>query len=167
MKSKKVILRATSLNLNFPRVILIKISIEVIDHTEEEELRIRCHRVDEEIHKLVTKLETETHIILGYLEDKISRLKLSDIYYFEAVDGKVFAYGKNNVHEVKQKLYELEELCKEKPFFRASKSTILHIAKIDSVHPSISGRFQALLDNGEKVVISRQYVSTLKHMLGL
>lgn len=43
--------------------------------------------------------------MLGYHEDKISRIKLSDIYYFEAVDGKVFAYGKNNVHEVKQKLY--------------------------------------------------------------
>lgn len=148
-------------------MISIKISIEVIDHTEEEEIRIRCHQVDDEIHGLVNKIKTETLIILGYHEDKISRIKLSDIYYFEAVDGKVFACGKNSVHEVKQKLYELEELCKEKHCFRASKSTILNIAKIVSVHPSISGRFQALLDNGEKVVISRQYVPILKHMLGL
>lgn len=148
-------------------MIVIKISIEVIDHTEEEEIRIRCHQVDEEIHKLVNKIETETFIILGYQEDKISRIKISDIYYFEAVDGKVFAYCKDNVHEVKQKLYELEELCKEKHCFRASKSTILNAAKISSLHPSISGRFQALLDNGEKVVISRQYVPMLKHILGL
>lgn len=148
-------------------MIVIKIFVEVIDHTEEEEIRIRCHQVDEEIHKLVNKIETETFIILGYQEDKISRIKISDIYYFEAVDGKVFAYCKDNVHEVKQKLYELEELCKEKHCFRASKSTILNAAKISSLHPSISGRFQALLDNGEKVVISRQYVPMLKHILGL
>ncbi|MFE0560703.1 LytTR family DNA-binding domain-containing protein [Paenibacillus sp. NPDC058910] len=148
-------------------MIFIKIFIEVIDNTEEEEIRIRCHQVDEEIHKLVNKIKTETLIILGYHEDKISRIKISDIYYFEAVDGKVFAYCKNNVHEVKQKLYELEELCKENHCFRASKSTILNIAKISSIHPSISGRFQALLDNGEKVVISRQYVPMLKHILGL
>ena len=90
-------------------MISIKISIEVIDQTEEEEIRIRCHQADEEIHELVNKIKTETLIILGYHEDRISRIKLSDIYYFEAVDGKVFAYGKNNVHEVKQKLYELEE----------------------------------------------------------
>lgn len=70
-------------------MIVIKISIEVIDHTEEEEIRIRCHQVDEEIHKLVNKIETETLIILGYQEDRISRIKISDIYYFEAVDGKV------------------------------------------------------------------------------
>lgn len=156
-----------SYNSNFSRVIFIKIFIDVIEHTEEEEIRIRCHQVDEEINELVNKIKTETFMILGYHGDKISRIKISDIYYFEAVDGKVFAYCKNNVHEVKQKLYELEELCKEKHCFRASKSTILNIAKITSVHPSISGRYQALLDNGEKVVISRQYVRILKDMLGL
>ncbi|GIO39505.1 LytR family transcriptional regulator [Paenibacillus antibioticophila] len=148
-------------------MISIKVSIEVIDDTEEAEILIRCHQVDEEIQGLVKKIKTETLIILGYHEDRISRIRLSDIYYFEAVDGKVFAYGKSSVHEVKQKLYELEELCKEKHCFRASKSTILNIAKIASIHPSISGRFQALLDNGEKVVISRQYVPMLKRMLGL
>ncbi|WP_260985440.1 LytTR family DNA-binding domain-containing protein [Paenibacillus xylanexedens] len=148
-------------------MISIKISIEVIDHTEEEEIRIRCHEEDEEVHRLVNKIKTETCIILGYHEDEISRIKLSDIYYFEAVDGKVFAYGENNVHEVKQKLYELEELYRDKHCFRASKSTILNIAKIASIHPSISGRFLGLLDNGEKVVISRQYVPILKQMLGL
>ncbi|MEC0169086.1 LytTR family DNA-binding domain-containing protein [Paenibacillus graminis] len=161
------IIKVNKFQFKFPRVISIKISIEVIDLTKEEEIRIRCHQVDEEIHELVNKIKTETLIILGYHEDKISRIKLSDIYYFEAVDGKVFGYGKNNVHEVKQKLYELEELCKEKHCFRASKSTILNITKIASIHPSISGRFHALLDNGEKVVISRQYVPILKHMLGL
>lgn len=147
-------------------MVSIKISIEVIDHTEEE-IRIRCHQVDEEIHGLVNKIKAETLLILGYQEERISRIKLGDIYYFEAVDGKVFAYGESNVHEVKQKLYELEELCKEKHYFRASKSTILNAAKIASIHPTISGRFQALLDNGEKVVISRQYVPVLKAMLGL
>ncbi|MFJ8103856.1 LytTR family DNA-binding domain-containing protein [Lysinibacillus sp. NPDC096212] len=94
-------------------------------------------------------------------------MRLSDIYYFEAVDGKIFMYCRNNVFEVKQKLYELEELCKGKNCFRASKSTILNIAKISSVHPTISGRFEAVLDNGEHTVISRQYVPVLKNMLGL
>ncbi|WIV17280.1 LytTR family DNA-binding domain-containing protein [Paenibacillus polygoni] len=148
-------------------MIFIKISVELIEYTEEEEILIRCHQADEEIHALVNKIKTETHVILGYYEDKISRIKVSDIYYFEAVDGKVFAYCRDNIHEVKQKLYELEELCKGKHCFRASKSTILNVTKISSIHPSISGRFQALLDNGEKVVISRQYVPMLKHILGL
>lgn len=145
----------------------IKISIEQISREQEEEILIRCHEADEEIREIVNKLKTETLIVLGYQEDRLSRIKLSDVYYFEAVDGKVFVYSENQVHEVKQKLYELEELCRDKNCFRASKSTILNIAKIDSVRPSLSGRFTALLDNGERVVISRQYVPALKNRLGL
>lgn len=148
-------------------MVFIKISIEVIGPEQEEEILIRCHAVDDETHELVSQLKARELIVLGYREDRISRIKLSDLYYFEAVDGKVFAYGENSVHEVKQKLYELEELCKGNSYFRASKSTLLNIAKIVSVHPSISGRFQALLENGEKVVISRQYVPVLKQRLGL
>ncbi|MEK4003780.1 LytTR family DNA-binding domain-containing protein [Paenibacillus sp. FSL H3-0333] len=106
-------------------------------------------------------------MLLGVQEERVSRIKLSDVYYFEAVDGKVFVYSENQVHEVKQKLYELEELCRDKNCFRASKSTILNIAKIESVRPSLSGRFTALLDNGERVVISRQYVPVLKQRLGI
>jgi len=145
----------------------IKISIEEISLELEEEILIRCHEVDEEINEILNKLKSENPILLGHQQDSIHRIRLSDIYYFEAVDGKVFMYCRNNVFEVKQKLYELEELCKGKNCFRASKSTILNIAKISSVYPTISGRFEAALDNGERTVISRQYVPVLKNMLGL
>ncbi|WP_419887006.1 LytTR family DNA-binding domain-containing protein [Neobacillus niacini] len=145
----------------------MKISIEEISKELGEEILIRCHEVDDKIYEIVNKLKTDDLFILGYQNDGVHRLNLRDIYYFEAVDGKVFSYCKDNVFEVKQKLYELEELCKEKNYFRASKSTILNIAKITSIYPSISGRFEAVLDNGERAVVSRQYVPVLKNMLGL
>lgn len=145
----------------------MKISIEEINLELEEEILIRCHEVDDEIYEVINKLKMENPTILGYYNEIVHRIKLSDIYYFEAVDGKVFLYCKDNVFEVKQKLYELEELCKGRGCFRASKSTILNITKISSVHPSMSGRFEAVLENGERAVISRQYVPVLKSMLGL
>lgn len=53
-------------------------------------------------------------------------------------------------------------------FFRASKSIIINLTKkISFVRPSISGRFEAKLDNGESVAVSRHYVPVLKNMLGL
>lgn len=145
----------------------LKISIEEISQELEEEILIRCYEVDDEVYEIINKLTTEDIILLGHQNDSIHRIKLHDIYYFEAVEGKVFIYCKDNVFEVKQKLYELEELCKGKNCFRASKSTILNITKISSVYPTISGRFEAVLDNGERAVISRQYVPVLKNMLGL
>ncbi len=145
----------------------MKISIEEISKELEEEILIRCHGVNDEIYEIINKLETDTLTVLGYQNDGVHRIRLKDIYYFEAVDGKVFIYCKDSVYEVKQKLYEIEELCKGKSCFRASKSTILNIAKISSIYPSISGRFEAVLDNGERAVVSRQYVPVLKNMLGL
>lgn len=44
---------------------------------------------------------------------------------------------------------------------------ILNADKIDYVQPSISGRFEAVLSNGETVIVSRKYVNDLKHKLGM
>jgi DNA-binding LytR/AlgR family response regulator len=43
----------------------------------------------------------------------------------------------------------------------------LNIEKITLVRPFIGGRFEAVLDNKEKVVVSRQYVPQLKNKIGL
>lgn len=145
----------------------MKVSIEEIGKEQVEEVLIRCHEANDKVYEIVNMLNMDDIILLGYQDESIHRIKISEIYYFEAVDGKVFVYCKDQVYEVKHKLYELEELCKKRNFFRASKSTILNIAKFSILHPSLSGRFEAELDNGERAVISRQYVPMLKNMLGL
>ena len=63
------------------------------------------------------------------------------------------------------KLYEFEDLTRASKFFRASKSTIINTTKISHVKPSMSGRFEVYLKNGECVLVSRQYVPELKNKL--
>lgn len=145
----------------------MKISIEKISLDEEEEITIRCHEVDDEILELMDKLKTKAHTLIGYSGDCIYQLDRSNVYYFESVDNKVFIYCRDMVYECKQKLYELEQVCDPRKFFRASKSIIINIMKISHVKPSISGRFEATMGNGEKVLVSRQYVPVLKSKLGL
>lgn len=115
----------------------MKVSIEEISIDLEEEILIRCHKVNDGIYEIVNKIEAEDPILLGYQDDRIYRIHLRDIYYFESVDGKVYMYVKENVFEVKQKLYELEEQFKDKKCFRASKSTILNMTKISNVYPKL------------------------------
>ena len=62
---------------------------------------------------------------------------------------------------------ELEQRFAGTDFIRISKSMILNLAKVERFAPSFSGRFEAILQNGEKVMISRQYVPALKKQLGL
>ena len=145
----------------------MKISIEKINRDQDEEILIRCHEIDEKILSYVKNIEQQEADLIGYEGDTIHRLKLVEVYYFEAIDNKVFIYCKDKFYESKRKLYELEELCGVKKFFRASKSFIINISKIDYIKPSLSGRFNATLDNGETIVVSRQYVPLLKSKLGL
>ena len=74
---------------------------------------------------------------------------------------------KRQVYESKQKLYELEESLANSDMLRISKSVMLNLSKIKSLSPALNGRFEAILDNGERVIISRQYVAGLKKRLGI
>lgn len=144
----------------------MKVSIEVVGRDQaEEEIIIRCHEMTPDILRLVSKLEPKSAVLLGYKDGGIHRIRIQDVYYFEAVDSKVFIYCRNTVFESKQKLYELEEVSHGSKFFRATKSSIINISKISFIKPLLSGRFEAKLDNGESVSVSRQYVPILKKLL--
>ena len=145
----------------------MKITILDLNPGEEEEIIVKCNEVNDDLQKLLNQLKQGNGKIAAYQNGDIFFLEPEQIYYFESVDQKVFAYGKTNVYEVKSKLYELEEQLPGGDFMRASKSTILNLNKISRLTPAFSGRFEALLQNGEKAIISRQYVSVLKERLGI
>ena len=87
--------------------------------------------------------------------------------YFEAVDNKIFAYASEETYEIRRKLYELEQDFVHTDFLRISKSAIVNTSKIAYVKPIFNGRFEAKLKNGEKIIISRQYVAELKKKIGI
>ena len=145
----------------------MKITIEEIGKEQEEEMILRCHELNSDMLHLLQSLKATKNGLVGIKGEEIHRLSMDDIFYFEVVDNRAFFYCRENVYESKLKLYEFEKLCKDSSFFRASKSMILNTDKIDFVAPSFSGRFEATLQNGEKVTVSRQYVSILKKKMGL
>ncbi len=145
----------------------MKIVIEEPGPGEEDQIIIRCREMDENLLKLISGLKLNQRKIAGSRDGNITMIDPAEVYYFEGVDNKVFMYCKQNVYETRFKLYEIEEDYKNTSFFRASKSVILNVSKIKSISPAYSGRFEASLFNGEKVIISRQYVPELKKKLGL
>lgn len=145
----------------------MKIVIEDCNPGEEDQIIIRCKELNETLLKLISELKLGQKKFAGMKDGNIIMIEPSSVYYFEGVDNKVFMYCKQNVYETKLKLYEIEEEYSNTTFFRASKSVILNVSKIKSISPAYSGRFEALLFNGEKVVISKQYVPDLRKKLGL
>ena len=145
----------------------MKVTVEQINQDREEELIVRCHDPGAAWVEGVREAASGQRTVCGWREDTLRRLKLSEIFYFEVVDDRSFVYTQTEVFEAKEKLYEFERLCAGSTLFRCSKSMILNAERIDYVRPSLSGRFEAVLSNGEKAVVSRKYVSDLKRMLGV
>jgi DNA-binding LytR/AlgR family response regulator len=145
----------------------VKITIDESPENSETEIIIKCSIVDDELQRLITLLKSSDKRIPGFLDGAAHIIELKDIYYFESVDKKTFMYTKSQVLETPLRLYEIEEKLAHYDFFRASKSTIISVSKIKELTPRFNGKLDVLLENGEKLVISRQYVAVIKEILAL
>ena len=123
----------------------MKVTILEPKPDEEDEIIIKCANLDENLLELIRDLKQGSSKLNVYRNSEIFRIEPEQVYYFESVDQKVFAYCRTDVFEIKSKLYELEEELPKQDFIRAAKSIILNLNKIKSLTPAFGGRFEALL----------------------
>ncbi|MBQ2604834.1 MAG: LytTR family transcriptional regulator [Clostridia bacterium] len=143
----------------------MKTKVTKIERNKPEMVEIHCYSVSDEVNEILAFVKSRQGQLTGVSDDNMYEIALSDIFYIESVENKVFLYTKDNVYETKYKLYELEELLKSKRFLRISKSTVVNLMKIDSIKPALNSRFTAELFSGEQIVITRKYVPDLKKAL--
>ena len=144
----------------------MKIRVEENEQLDEIEVIIKGNKDNEDVKEIYKSLLYFESIILGKINDKTFSLPLSQIYYFDSVDNKTFAYDKSKVYEVSLKLYQLETELSNTPFIRVNKSLIVNTRKLKSFKSTINGKMEATLINGEMIKISRSYVPLLKEKLG-
>lgn len=143
----------------------MEIIIKTIDAGKKEYLEIGCHEVDEKIGEIVRFVKSRQGTVEGFLEKKQYQIPLTDIYYIESVDERTYIYLKEECYEARKRLVEFEGVLAGREFIRISKSVIVNMMKITAIKPALNGRFLCQLSNGEKVIISRKYVSDVKERL--
>lgn len=141
------------------------VEIEQVGRDKNELVLIRCHAVTEEVREIASFVKSRQGSLSGGKEGRQYEIALPDIYYIESVDGKAFLYTKDQVYETSYRIYELEDRLKSGHFLRISKSMLLNLMKIRSIQPALNGRFAAILQSGEEVIITRSYVKGLKAAL--
>lgn len=144
----------------------MKVSIRKIPDKAKEQVIIECVEVTQEVTDIKAYVSLKGTELSGITDGQhMVRFRLEDVYYFEALDEKVFAYTKEQVCEVKMRLYEAERLYEAYHFVRCSKSVLINLMLLESISPALNGRFYAHMRNGEKVMISRQYAPRLKRIV--
>ena len=134
---------------------------------DDIEVSVACPRIDERVQRIVSALGTSDRAFVGERDGATYRLDVDDVCYAETVDGKTFLYTADAVYQTPLKLYELEERLAGTEFVRASKQMLVNFDHVASIRPALNARLQLMLDNGEAVIVSRQYAPVIKRKLGL
>lgn len=144
----------------------MQVSIRKILNKEKEQVIIECVEITPQVRDIYSYVQNKGTEISGIVEGEYQKkIRLEDVYYFEALDEKVFGYTKDQVFEFKMRLYEVEKEYEDRHFVRCSKSTVLNLMLLDSISSALNGRFFAHMKNGEKLMISRQYASHVKNVV--
>lgn len=144
----------------------MRVSIRKILNKEAERVIIECVEITPEIKEIHSYVQSKGMELSGMVDGQYrKKFQLEDVYYFEALDEKVFAYTKEEVYEIRMRLYEVEETYRNQHFIRCSKSVVINLMLLESISPALNGRFFAHMKNGEKLMISRQYASGVKQVV--
>ena len=144
-----------------------KIRIET-DETAQTEVIIRCKSLTPEIQQLVRLLEGKSPVseeILLTLAEREYFIPLKSILFFEAQDGRTAAHTGDGMFYTDK---TLSELTSSLPpcFFRGSKSCILNLNKVSSLHRELTGICEVFFAGSvKKVYVSRMYYKPFRERL--
>lgn len=118
-----------------------------------------------EVNEILDYLRKHNHKLIGKSEDREIIFSIHDVFYFESVDKKTFAYLKDQVVQIDFRLMDLENAYAVAGFIRVNKATVLNIYKVETLISDFNMRVIAQLDNNEKVQINRSYKSKFNAFL--
>ena len=146
----------------------MKIRIELEDNLEEDEVIVRCSKLDaniQKIQKIISEISTNSIKLSFYKDNDECYFSLNDVLFFETNNNYMDAHTAQDVYRVKYRLYELEEILPSN-FVRISKSTIMNLNHIFSINHSLtSSSLVKFYKSHKQVYVSRHYYKYVKEIL--
>jgi len=145
----------------------VKLRIELTDGSAEDEVIIRCSRVDDNVQKLqdfISNLSAPK--ITFYKDSEEFYMPLENILFFETDGEQVFAHTAGDAFKVKLRLYELEEIL-PRPFIRIAKGTIVNTKQIYAINKNLTSASKISFNSTHKhIYASRHYYRSLREKMG-
>ena len=145
----------------------MKITINIDDKLTETQIHISSPALSAELEKMIAALRIyDQQMVVCKCEASVI-LEVAQIVYVESVDRKTFVYTRNNFYETKLRLYEMEEQLCQSGFLRTSKSCLVQLKQIRTLKTELNRKLRVTLENGEQLMVSRQYADELKRRQGV
>lgn len=146
----------------------MKVRIELIDGLLEDEVLIRCGRVDEKLQKIHQYILDQSKVISEmtfYKQNTEYYFPLDNVIFFETEGEHIYAHTFNDEYKIKFRLCELDEIL-PRQFIRTSKSAIVNTRQIYSIARNFTASsLIQFKDSHKHVYVSRHYYNDLRKRL--
>ncbi|MCI9629103.1 MAG: LytTR family transcriptional regulator [Eggerthellaceae bacterium] len=145
----------------------MKLSVQEDESLHDIEVSILCPKVDHRVRRIIEATEIENMKLAGMSEGYLCMVGINEVLYAETVDSSTFLYTPDKVLESGLSLAELESYLESTEFVRATRQMLINLAHVQGLRPYLNARLELMLDNGERVIASRQFSPAIKKRIGL
>lgn len=137
-------------------------------NSDEEEKVIIYAKEKTSLVEEIEKLVASTGVTLsGTLDETSILINPADVTCFVVESGKIYALIGEKKYQLKEKLYQLEDMPFNEFFVKLNQSCFANIKKIKEFKSSIGGSIMVVFQNGYVDYISRRELKNVKERIGL
>lgn len=145
----------------------LKIIINIDNTLNDTEIVVSCKALTPETEQIISALRLIDKQLTVTKGDESYILDVAKFFYIESIDRKTFLYTSTDCFESRSRLYEIEERLRNCGFQRVGKACLVNLKYIRSLKAEINRKLRLTLENGERIIVSRQYADELKVRLGI
>lgn len=138
-----------------------------IDKEHDEEVLIYAKERNNIVDEIESLVKTNDISITGTFNDEIVKINPIDVACFISENNKVFAMVKDKKYQIKQKLYQLEEMEFNKYFVKLNQSCYANMKRIKKFESTIGASLKVIFDNNYFDYISRRELKNVKMRMGI
>lgn len=146
----------------------IKINTNISSEYKEASITINAPELTDEIQniiKYVSNINTIPNQIVASKNNEIYFIDLEKVICFFSEDKYNYVRIKDGIYKIRYKLYELEDIFKQKDFIRISNSCIININQVECFDTSILGTVLVKLKDNTQEIVSKRKVSQIMKLL--
>ena len=144
----------------------MKVELRIDPGCDGMSVVINAPALTDEVKALAARLEGGG-VLVGWQGGRAVPLAAEDILRCYGEEKGVKCQTPGGVYDLKERLYELEELLDPTLFVRISNGEIVNLDQVRAVDLSLTGTIRMTLTGGECAYVSRRYVKKIKEALGL
>lgn len=131
----------------------------------EVEIAVTYPQWNQETEQVKKQLDMLQKCISGNDSGRIYSVPIYQICYLESVDRRTYIYTADRVYRSSQNLKSLFLSLNNDSFVRISKQCFVNISFLENIKMLPNTKLEALLKNGEKLIVSRTYLKSLRERL--